>query len=187
MVQLDADDTSPRDPGRRRELAAPPGSGVGRRAVGPPALAEVLDDPFGLFVADLDEFVSEVAAFPLDDHGSERPAEVLPQALVGEPVAVELQSAYQPVRIVDRPILADDGVVSDLVWHLGSLLLEVRNVCGAVWDLYVRRHLALEVLKLATFLVSGLRAAQSFICVVGRVLLGVETLGCVELHLEPLS
>src|SRR6266700_7163883 len=161
-------------------------SEVGRLPVRPPALAKVLDDPFGLFVADLYEFVSKVAVFPLDDRGSERPAEVLPQAIVGEPVAVELQSAYQPVRIVDRPILADDGVVSDLVWHLESLL-EVRNVCGAVWDLYVRRHLALEALKLATFLVSGLRAAQSFICFVGRVLLGVEALGCVELHLEPLS
>ena len=33
-----------------------------------PALAEVLDDPFGLFVADLDEFVSKVAVLPFGDH-----------------------------------------------------------------------------------------------------------------------
>src|SRR5260370_42566132 len=51
----------------------------------------------------------------------------------------------------------------------------------------MRRHLALEVLTLATFLISGLRTAQPFICLVGHVLLGVEAVRCVELHLEPLS
>ncbi len=40
----------------------------------PPALAKVLDDPFGLFVADLDEFVSKVAVLPLDDHWGELPS-----------------------------------------------------------------------------------------------------------------
>src|SRR5260370_9875222 len=51
----------------------------------------------------------------------------------------------------------------------------------------MQRHLALEVLTLATFLISGLRTAQPFICLVGHVLLGVEARRCVELHLEPLS
>jgi hypothetical protein len=80
--------------------------------VRPPALAKVPDDPFGLFVTDLDEFVSKVAVLPLDDRRGECPTEVLPQALVGEPVAVEFQPAYQPVRIVDSPILADDSAAS---------------------------------------------------------------------------
>jgi hypothetical protein len=41
-------------------------------------LAKMLDDLIRLLMANLDEFVVEVAAFPLDDYRREFPAEVIP-------------------------------------------------------------------------------------------------------------
>jgi hypothetical protein len=70
-----------------------------------------LDDPFGLFVADLDEFVSKVAAL------------------------VMLQPSGKAVRVIDRPVFSDDCVVSDLVRHLEPFLLEIRDIGRAVRDL----------------------------------------------------
>src|SRR5262249_37128549 len=66
----------------RRLIEPTRGSGVGRLPVRPPALAKIPDDPFGLFVADLDEFVSKVATLPLGDHRCGHPAEVSPQGLI---------------------------------------------------------------------------------------------------------
>lgn len=67
--------------------------------VGPPALAKVLDDPFGLFVADLDEFVSKVAALPLGDHRCGLPAKVFPQGLIGRTVVMR-QPSGKAVRVI---------------------------------------------------------------------------------------
>jgi hypothetical protein len=134
------------------------GSGIQRLPERTPALAKVLDDPLDLLVGDLDEFVGEVAVLPFDDHWSERPTKVLAQRLIGKPVPVELQTTYQSVRIIDRPVLADDCVVGDFVWHLEPFLLGVRDVGGTVRDPDMRRHLALEVLKFATFFRSDLRS-----------------------------
>src|SRR5580658_7289105 len=93
------------------------GSGIRRLPERTPPLPEVLDDLARLLVANLDEFLAEVPALPLDNRRSKRPAEILPQALVGETVSVELKSAHQSIRIVDSPIAADNGVESDFVWH----------------------------------------------------------------------
>src|ERR1700678_276900 len=101
--------------GRFALTAADPSLGVQWLAEWAPALTEVLNNLLGLLVADLNEFLAEVPMFPLDDGGGKGPAEVLPQALVGESVVVELQSAHQSVRIVDGPVAADDRVESDLV------------------------------------------------------------------------
>ena len=51
-------------------------SGVNRLSA--PMLAKMLDDLIRLLMANLDEFVVEVAAFPLDDYRREFPAEVIP-------------------------------------------------------------------------------------------------------------
>jgi hypothetical protein len=93
------------------------GSGIQWLPERTPPFPEVLDDLARLLVANLDKFLAEVPVLPLDNRRSKRPAEILPQALVGETVSVELKSAHQSVRIVDSPVAADDGVESDLIWH----------------------------------------------------------------------
>jgi hypothetical protein len=96
------------------------GSGVQRLPERTPPLTQVLDDLARLLVANLDEFVGEVTAFPFDDHRGELPAEVLPQSLIRRTV-IMLKPSHQPVRVVDRAVFADYRVVSDLVWHLRTL------------------------------------------------------------------
>src|SRR2546429_7841961 len=95
-------------------------SEVGRLPVRPPALAKVLDHPFGLFVSDLYEFVSKVAPLPFGNHRCGLPAEVLPQGLIGRTV-VMLQPSREAVGVIDCPVLSDDCVVGDLVRHLEPL------------------------------------------------------------------
>src|SRR5580692_3173835 len=85
------------------------GSGIRRLPERTPPLSEVLDDLARLLVADLDEFVGEVTAFPFDDHRGELPAEVLPQSFIRRTV-IMLKPSRQPVRVVDRPVFADDRV-----------------------------------------------------------------------------
>ena len=96
------------------------GSGIQRLPERTPPLSEVLDDLARLLVVNLDEFVGEVTAFPFDDHRGELPAEVLPQSFIRRTV-IMLKPSRQPVRVVDRPVFADDRVVSNLVWHLRTL------------------------------------------------------------------
>jgi hypothetical protein len=96
------------------------GSGIQRLPERTPPLSEVLDDLARLLVANLDEFVGEVTAFPFDDHRGELPAEVLPQSFIRRTV-IMVKPSRQPVRVVDRPVFADDRVVSNLVWHLRTL------------------------------------------------------------------
>jgi len=63
-----------------------------------PMLAKMLDDLIRLLMANLDEFVSEVAAFPLDDDWREAPAEVVAQGLVGK-TPICFQPPRQPAGL----------------------------------------------------------------------------------------
>jgi hypothetical protein len=89
-------------------------------------------------VADLDEFVSKIAALPLGDHRCGLPAKVFPQGLIGRTV-VMLQPSGEAVRVIDRPVFSGDCVVSDLVRHLEPFLLEIRDIGRAVRDLHPGR------------------------------------------------
>jgi hypothetical protein len=68
-------------------------------------------------MADLDKFIIEVAALPLDDDRGEGPAEISAKALIGEAVAIEFQSTQEPIWLIDRGFVVDYGIKSDLVCH----------------------------------------------------------------------
>jgi hypothetical protein len=70
---------------------------------------------------------------PLRYSWRELPAEVLPQALISEAVAIEVQPSHESVGIFNRPTAADDRIVSDLVGHSVAFLAVVRNVSDPFW------------------------------------------------------
>ena len=76
-----------------------PSSGVERLPVRTPLLPVVLDDLARLLVADLDQFVLEIAPLPFDDQRRKFPAKILPQSLIGGAVVV-LKSTDEPIRVV---------------------------------------------------------------------------------------
>src|ERR1700689_2250792 len=93
-----------------------------RLAAGTPTLLEVFNDLARLLVADLYQLIVEVAVLPLREHRRKPPAEVLPEPLIGWAVIV-LKPPDEPPGVIDRPALADDRVVSDLVGHLEPFFL----------------------------------------------------------------
>jgi Sigma-70 region 2 len=102
-------------------------SGVQRLPERLPQRPEILDDLARLLMADLDQFWSGVAAFPFDDGGSKRPAEVLPYALVGRAVVV-LEAPDKPVGVIDGPVVGNDRVVGYRAWHLEPFLPTVGSL-----------------------------------------------------------
>jgi hypothetical protein len=85
-----------------------------------------LDDPFGLFVADLDEFVSKVAALPLGDHRCGLPAKVFPltQSLYNwiQDLEMALENAGRDDR---RPEADTNAAAGDLFNRAGFALVAV--------------------------------------------------------------
>jgi hypothetical protein len=80
-----------------------------------------LDDPFGLFVADLDEFVSKVAALPLGDHRYGLP---LTQSLFNwiQDLEMALENAGRDDR---RPEADTNAAAGDLFNRAGFALVAV--------------------------------------------------------------